>query len=158
MVKCADCGFLAQRHVETRELRDAEESLRKSGKIPLDWGDHLYRPLSDPAPPVYESPPLCAELQIEFPEKNAFEAIQEERECPAFMKWHPGFLPKEHREMLDRERMLQWQRDRENEDRRWRDEQRKEERRWRLIELVVLGGFVTFVLVMAQIVAAFIQR
>ena len=49
--------------------------------------------------------------------------------------------------MLDRQRLLEWQAERENED-----------RRWRLTELLVLGGFVTVVLVVAQIVAAFIQR
>jgi len=126
----------------------------------LDWGKNLYRPLSDPAPPMYAFPPLCAELQIEFSEdeEKTFGAIQEERNCPAFMQWHPGFSPKEHREMLHQDRMLHWQRDRENEDRQWREDQRKEERRWRLIELLVLGGFVTIVLVIAQIVAALIQR
>ena len=155
MVKCADCGFLAQRHVESRELRDAEEALRKSGKnlyhLSHDHKSKVY---------VYEVPPLCTELQTEFPmeEQPIFEAIQQERECSAFTLWHPGFVPKEHREMLDRDRMLQWQREREDEDRRWREEQRKEERYWRLIELVVIGGFVTFVLVVAQIVAALIQR
>ena len=104
MVKCADCGFLAQRDNQTRELRDAEEGLRKSGKTPVRWGEHSFRPMSDPAPPVYEHTPLCAELRLEFPAENLLDTIQEERDCSTFVPWRPGFTPKEHREMLERQR------------------------------------------------------
>jgi len=110
----------------------------------------------------YPSDVVCLARVIQFPIKPAAEELlsllQGERECTEFTTWCQGFTPKEHQEMLDRQRLLKWQAERENEDRRWRDDQRREERRWRLIELLVLGGFVTVVLVVAQIVAAFIQR
>jgi len=105
---------------------------------------------------------VCLARVIEFPIKpNAEELLsllQSERDCAEFTPWCQGFTPKEHQEMLDRQRLLEWQAERENADHRWREDQRKEERRWRLIELLVLGGFVTIVLVIAQIVAALIQR
>jgi hypothetical protein len=105
---------------------------------------------------------LCFQRIIQFPIRPSNEdlvvLLQRDRECAEFTTWHQGFTPKEHREISDRERLREWQAQREDEDRRWREDQRKEERRWRLIELVVLGGFVTIVLVIAQLVAAFIQR
>ena len=120
MVKCADCGFLAQRHKETRQLLDAEEGLRKKGDVPRQpIGDGPLARTSHP-PFVYEHLPLCAQLQIEFPEENTIEAIQQERECPVFTPWHPGFTPKEHQEMLDRQWLLEWQAEREDDDRRIR--------------------------------------
>jgi len=74
------------------------------------------------------------------------DAINEEIECESFMEWRQGFTPKEHREMLDRERLLKWQAEREEEDRKWREEQRKADRCWRIYEgigFVILAGLFT---------------
>jgi hypothetical protein len=57
-------------------------------------------------------------LRIEFTKRNRLEEIQTERECPGFTLWHPGFTPKEHQEMLDQQRLLEWQTEREDSDRR----------------------------------------
>ena len=107
MVKCADCGYLAVRHLETRELREAEGNYRDTGEIPRD----LNRPKH-----LYEEVPLCFEhLRIFDPQQCASaagrqEALQAEiGPCVGFTEWHHGFTPKEHREMLDRRQMLEWQ-------------------------------------------------
>ena len=104
MVKCAECGFLAVRHRETRDLREAEGSYRDTGEIPRD----LNRPKH-----LYEEVPLCFErLRIFDPQQCASVAGRQEElqgeigPCVGFTEWHHGFTPKEHREMLDRERIV----------------------------------------------------
>ena len=110
----------------------------------------------------YPSDVICFVRVIQFPiqprNEELLDLLQRERECAEFTPWYQGFTPKEHEEMLDRQRLREWQAKREDEDRRWREDQRKEERRWRFIELLVFGGLVTIVYVVAQIVAALIQR
>lgn len=42
--------------------------------------------------------------------ENVMAVIQKPRpDCPEWMEWVPWLSPKEHREMMDRERMLRWQ-------------------------------------------------
>lgn len=48
--------------------------------------------------------------------------------------------------MMDRERMREWQRDRDDADRAWRDEQRRFDRRWHIIEFVAICVFCVLVL------------
>lgn len=114
--------------------------------------------------------------------------LSEHREpCQSFFPWRQGFTPKEHAEMnlLERQRAAeqsrreqehQWQQERDRADRTWREaqaqqardwraedeaqerEDRKHERRWKWIELIVMGGIVTLVSVVAQIVTALISR
>lgn len=55
--------------------------------------------------------------------------------------------------MLDRERMLQWQREREEADKVFRERESKANRRYRIIELVLVIMTVAVVLL-----AAFIER
>jgi len=162
MVKCADCGFLAQRHIETRELRDAEEALRKSGK-------NLYHLSHDRKSKVYiyEVPPLCTKRQTEFPteEQPIFEAVQQERQCSVFMRWLPGFTPKEHQEMLDRQYLMERE-DRRDEEMRGREdrrdelaearyqEQMKEQRAEHKRELLVLGLLMIAAVLTAAVINA----
>lgn len=35
--------------------------------------------------------------------------VTNERLCESFVKWEQGFSPKEHREMMDRERRQEWE-------------------------------------------------
>ena len=65
---------------------------------------------------------------------------------------------KEHREMMDRDRMLQWQAQREDADREWRERQRNDDKRWRRIELIVIGVIGVLVAGGFAILGAFIQR
>jgi hypothetical protein len=146
-VKCANCGFLAVRMVSTRLLVDAERETRKTGDLP-SHGNHY----------IYEEFPVCFVQATDFvaemgvPGRDArHSAIQRDRECAAFTKWFQGFTPREHQEMIDRQWMLEYQRDRERDDRSWRKKEF-----WIIgigIPLAVLVGTV-----IAQLAAAFIQR
>lgn len=86
------------------------------------------------------------------------DAINKERQCEGFVKWSQGFTPKEHQDMLDRQWKVEYERRRDQEDREWRDRKDKEDRRWKVLELIVMGGIVTLVSVIAQLVAAYIAR
>jgi len=117
MVKCAECGFLASRNLETRILEETEQITRDTGYV-LD----MYQP------------PIC------FVRVNDFrdDAIQKERICEQFTKWRQGSTPKEHQKMIDREARLKWQSEREDADKRWRDDQRRQDKKWRIVELIIL--------------------
>jgi hypothetical protein len=151
MVKCADCGFLSVRHLETRELREAEGSYRETGEIPRD----LNRPKQ-----LYEDVPLCfGRLRSFDPAKcgsaaDRRDALQMEiGSCVGFTEWHHGFTPKEHREMLDGKELRDWQAAREDADRKWRKDQADSERRWRLAQLLVFGlagGIIALVAALIQ--------
>jgi hypothetical protein len=152
VVKCSDCGYLAVRHLETRELWEAEGGCRETGEIPPD----LNRPKN-----LYDEVPLCFErLRFFDPEQCASPAGRKEAQqmeigpCVGFVKWQHGFTPKEHREMLDRKELLKWQAKREDDDRQWRADQARGERTWRWIQVLVFGVMGAAV----AIVAAVIQR
>jgi len=124
--KCADCGFLAIRNKETRNLEEVEYESRQNGKIHTG---------------IYHYLPTCFEMVVNFPDeidklkqlpryqeqKNSMgeiiwpqydvmisETINAERECQFFAHWQQGFTPKEHRDMLDREWQQKHQEERED--------------------------------------------
>jgi hypothetical protein len=121
MVKCSNCGFLASRNVKTRQLEETELEIRQTGSEVMVvntgkvWG-------------IYE-PPICfARSQgytaYSLSPSDTFrdkvkEEIQKERECEYFTKWQQGFTPKEHSEMLDRQRQLEQEERRKKSDRKW---------------------------------------
>ena len=45
--------------------------------------------------------------------------IGRDRNCISFTKWQQGASPKEHREMIDREKLLEFQENRRRNDRKW---------------------------------------
>lgn len=70
------------------------------------------------------------------------ETISEDRICPRYTQWHQGSSPKEHQEMTDRRRLIEFQTKREDDwqkfqaqmaadDKRWREERVTEDRKWR---------------------------
>lgn len=158
MVKCTDCGFLSARNIKTRQLEEAEHLFRDVGS-PVQIGpDKIYPPHF-----VHELMPYCGtneydlitemETAQEHPinrginNTEVLSVIRKERDCGGYTKWFPGFSPKEHSEMRDRQ---EWQ--------EWQEKQRKEDKRWRIIELVVL---VILTLVVAggfTLLGAFIER
>jgi hypothetical protein len=134
VVKCSDCGYLAARNRDTRELDEVERVFRENGKPPnvTVAGRNPYC--------RQEIMPLCFARSFDFVdlynkltsrraniEDNIATILNEERHCDSFIEWKQGFTPKEHREMMDRKEMLQWQ-----------TEQKKQDRRWRIIEVVIL--------------------
>ncbi len=159
MVKCEDCGYLALRNRHTRGLDEAEEAFRQTAEVADVPRTRPYA--TDPRMAMfdisnteipYETIPLCFAMELDFSSVVDTEArirrmrdsgrrpyerdiirdiLWEEQECSSWRKWQQGFTPKEHREMMDRERMLTWQADREENDRKWRDEQRRSDLEWR---------------------------
>lgn len=154
MVKCADCGYLTLRNIETRGLDEAEEAFREWGKVvgvkwshPVQVGDTPFYTEDKLSRYVHQSLPICFARNKDFSsslrelisknydaDKVVLMVIKTERPCDKFTEWQQGFTPKEHREMLDREAMLKWQTQREDDDKKWRSGQE-----WRL---VVIGGII----------------
>ncbi len=151
MVKCSECGFLASRNVHSRQLEETEQEIRDNGCSVVVW--NTGKPINVFEPPVcfmrivdYKAFPYQLRLgKYTYPEVVA--EIQRDRDCADFIKWQQGFTPKEHREMLDRAKWLEWQ-----------TEQRKSDRRWRIIELVVLGIVAALIAGAFTILGAFIER
>jgi len=123
-VKCKDCGFLSLRNEFTGQLDEASGPYRVSGEPPA-WrkpsissgglGANRSGGLDFP----YRTTPICFVMEFDLLAEHlktgpdygqmdvsgelAKEIISKERHCAAFTKWHQGFTPKEHREMLDRQ-------------------------------------------------------
>ena len=154
MVKCADCGYLAQyiyRGSVPQGFIGIEATPRETGELPgnLGWSVR-FTPLGEPdvTPDKMSGDrfPTCfsrvfqlgqevkacyaktqeAKMDTSFA-SAVREVIHRDRVCKQFVKWERGFTPKEHREMMDREQMLKWQR-----------EERRSDIHWRIIELIVL--------------------
>ena len=133
MVRCSECGLLASRNVQSRQLEETERRTRDEGYV-----DTAYR----------EAPICLARANDLWVESgitaqtvcygNVDEirlAIQKERICQPFVEWKQGFTPKEHQEMIDRKVMLEWQAKREEADRKWHSRQN-----W---YLVIIAGIFT---------------
>ncbi len=116
-VKCANCGFLAVRNLNTRELVEVEEDLRQKWRlvpanINVPGGGEIL---------VYSDFPMCfrrvVDLKAEAQSHDQIKAaITQDRTATCtgdYTPWQQGFTPKEHQEMLNTETMLVWQRERE---------------------------------------------
>ena len=83
------------------------------------------------------------------------------RECKEWTPYSLGFTPKEHREMLHRERTVERQDLLRKEQQRFqlelldRAEKRADKRHW--VEMAIVGGIVTLVVVASTIIAALIE-
>jgi hypothetical protein len=136
MVKCSECGYLASRDVNSRQLEETEQEIRETGsEVPVfNTGKILGRyepPICFRSSPDYKAFPLSP---MDTHTKAIKLEIQRERDCDLFTTWQQGFTPKEHREMLDRKEMLKWQAEREDADRKWRSKQE-----WNFV--IIAGGF-----------------
>ena len=166
MVKCSECGFLALRKWGNSQLVEAIKDYRESGQKPLP----IYYRDVDSCPICFVMAyDLVSEVEESAKQRLPNESgdwsgynkivIQKDRECPpdnksfGFTEYQQGFTPKEHREMLDRKAMLEWQAAREREDKGFRERERISNKRYRIIELVLV--VITIIVV---IVAAFIER
>ena len=160
MVKCADCGYLAVRNVDSRELEEVEEDFREKGTGPV-----VERHAGNPHL-RHEKQPLCllgaeglsedfrAAIENKLPENGRVRGIiQKERPCREFREWRQGSTPKEHREMMDREFLLKREDKRDADQRAWQSEESRSNRKWRfaefLLAIVALGLIV---------LAAYIER
>jgi hypothetical protein len=102
------------------------------------------------------------------------EVISEERPCSHWTEWRQGSTPQEHRKMIDRQRLLEFQTKREDDwqkfqaqmaadDKKWREEQeaKAEERHQQEIrtlqgihksQMWVMGGLVTLIIVVTTLI------
>jgi hypothetical protein len=145
MVKCSDCGFLAVRDMRSRQLVEMEQGYRIKGQSPqvIDFSPHFN---------IYDEPRCFVrafDLREEVKKDTRQCSLQEKilsvincnRNCKSFTKWHQGFTPKEHQEMIDRESMLKRQADIEDADRKWRTRQQ-----WYMVIIAgiftILGGII----------------
>jgi hypothetical protein len=163
MAKCSECGYLALRNRETRELDEAETAFRRDGKLieitrayaskVWDKGTMLHEQVLSHS--IHEELPLCFARNVDLrqgfkepdPEHDSINTqrvdeatvkgiVVKERECKTFTKWQQGFTPKEHREMIDQER----------------------ERRWHFIELIVFVIITLIAGIGSAIIGALIAR
>lgn len=164
-VKCADCGFLSVRHLDSMALLPFSVTYRTEGNQFVDDG-------TSAAPYCFvrehaihnermEAGGSTIELIGEAPGfislgdsaggdvtgDAVLSVIRKERICRTFYPWKDGFTPKEHHEMRESQ---QW--------REWQAEQRRADRHWRLFELFVIGVLATLVAGGFTIIGALIER
>ncbi len=142
MVKCSECGFLASRNVQTRQLQETESEIRTEGALSVVWNSNkpfnLYEPpICFMQVPDFKAVPYTLEYSMDMrgnEKEKVRSEIQRERECKYFTEWRLGSTPKEHQEMIDRKIMLDWQAEREESDKRWQSRQQ--------LRLVIIGGII----------------
>ena len=123
MVKCAECGYLAARKGDTRQLEEVQrDSCGGVVEVFLQSGTstHGYQETTR----IYDAPVCFARKYNLWAEYEALQygvhptsplidpriniVLTKTRQCNAFTKWKQGFTPKEHREMIDREWEKRW--------------------------------------------------
>jgi hypothetical protein len=122
-VKCAECGLLAAREISAGVFVEVHRHAREKGEL------HRLGPTSHECPVCFVD---AADLFDEWDKQPKKKTNQEkilgvvarERECPEFCKWHKGFSPKEHAQMIQMKLLRE-----EMEARRMADEKRAEQRR-----------------------------
>ena len=156
MVKCSECGYLAIRNKHTWNLDEAGREYRDIGALPL-----IYDEIGRNQHNIHEQQPICFaradDLKGEFDEetknhnntRSALNVLMKDRVCTECIDWQQGFTPKEHREMSDREKMLKWQSDREDADRKWKSSQ---ERKFAIMAgiFTILGAIIGAIVSLAR--------
>lgn len=131
-VKCRDCGFLAMQ-ANYAEWVEADSMLRNSG-VPDNvrqrnlgnWPQCFMRKYDLQAEMREIEQQRAEQKEVRERHRLVLMVVNEERCCCEYTDWRMGFSPKEHREMLDRQRLLEWQ-----------TEEAKKNRRYRIAELVI---------------------
>lgn len=98
MVKCAECGFLANRATDAHSLVSSSPEYRNDGS-PIRSEQFLW------------NRPDCAAGEVDFTTilnpnptpPDLLEVIHAERECRGFVAWRQGLSPQEHHEVKARE-------------------------------------------------------
>lgn len=150
MVKCADCGFLASRDIETRQLEETEQEIRSKGQLvpspntgkPIHKYEH---PICFMQSKEYKAFPYTSRSILTLDREDIRSEILRERDCKEFTAWQQGFTPKEHREMMDRKIISQIEDKRKKDDREWQTKQG-----WQLAIVAgiftIIGGVITWLL------------
>lgn len=138
MPKCSECGFISARDWKTRQFAEIDDKKRCSGEIGSEFGGFEPTPICFiNSFDIKEEVEILRKAAHDEPHRNSIGeyipphwatyvkvVLNTERKCKSFTKWQQGFTPKEHREMVDRER------------------QRKEDRKWHFRELglIIFGN------------------
>jgi hypothetical protein len=191
MVKCEDCGFLALRNQITGLLDEASQEYRWRAEVPTlrnpnatgvqkDFSSFFISPYTGVPICLVRAYPLHNEFanQEQATNKEIFNLLVKERHCDErglFTPWQQSFTPKEHREMLDRQKLLErednWQEFQAQmaaDDRKWREEQeiKAEERHQRELQTIkdinktqmwIMGGLVTLIIVLVTLLGGAIE-
>jgi len=122
MVKCRECAFLTAHRLTDLQYVEISSYVRKTGDVPYVSGTGVGTPVYNPVPVCFVgAAPINEEVTNRT--KNEFlRVISVERDCPEFSQWQPSRGPREHKEMLDQKRMLEWQEARLQKDREWKEE------------------------------------
>lgn len=127
-VKCSECGYLALWHSDHARIDEAPEEFRKTGEVPANFiGKEVHRPW-----------PLCFARAVDIDKQTEGKSsaairkiVNAPRACDKFTDWLQGYSPREHHDMLQLDRQLEWQRKCEQDDREWRERCQREDRDWR---------------------------
>lgn len=126
-VKCVDCGFLALRDWQTRELAEVEAGIRETGNIPTRMIDRQGQQ------PLYEPEPLCFRRVYDLvaeskrieapPNSRLLQVITKPRECDQSIPWQQGLTPMEHFQMMQGDIDRQWREAEAEKQRLWQEKQ-----------------------------------
>lgn len=126
-VKCADCGLLAWRVIETRVIAEVEMEFRETANFSGATVRDKHEPMplcSAHAANLREAIQIAGETPL--PE-HVLRVIQQNRECDAFIEWMPGLTPREHMEVVFRKEQRAFEKEMREEQRAFekslRDEQ-----------------------------------
>jgi hypothetical protein len=130
MCKCADCGYLSIRKLDSNVLVEVIAGTRKTWTMPEIPGKSQYSQF-DPCPVCFVQAANLLEEARSSPAKDAvLPVITRDRNCSGFIKWCPGYSPKEHREMAMQIELAKLHEEQREKDRRFQDEQREKDRKW----------------------------
>jgi hypothetical protein len=158
VVRCADCGFVALRRIESAALVEADSQYRESG-YPIQPMRAVTQESSVADYPVcfLRKWPLQEEIidSQGIPVGSITEAtvdvLTRQRPCDGFTEWQQGFSPKEHREMLDRK----WLMDREDR----RDKEAREfQRQLHREQLGIMGFGLMAATILGAVIGALLTR
>jgi hypothetical protein len=145
MPRCADCGFLAVREVDSRDLLEAEAHYRETGVLANKFGaDRRLR---------YEHWPTCFAMKLKFNEEShgkpeeLLPVIRLDRTCDRFVQWNQGYTPKEHDLMLASEIAKDAA-----------ERQQRMANRWMLISATIQGGSTLLAAIGATLLAFWLAR
>ncbi|MSQ26626.1 MAG: hypothetical protein EXR51_00580 [Dehalococcoidia bacterium] len=153
--KCADCGFLAVRRFEDRQLVEVELGMRETGQSPRNL--NLPKVFYEILPICFKQAwPLHQEAEPGQPDKFR-EVVQKEGECSEFIVWRFGSTVEDRQEMVDRKMLLDWQAAREEADREWRANREDADNKARERDFKVQLAIVSVIAIIAALLGGWAQ-
>jgi hypothetical protein len=120
MVKCADCGYLGVREIESNRFVNPSTTQRRGGQPPPNFNGNA----------ITRTEPNCVlgacDLECELSGPGtapAANVMSKERLCEHFTDVIPGLSPKEHIDMNVLKQQEEFHRKCLEDDRRWRESQ-----------------------------------